>query len=84
MNLVGGSRGRRPFKKGKKKIYKKGKKVQNAPGPSQTRKFKVISLLQSASTARRRDTGRGTILFILRPLIRTGRGSRSLLNKVFI
>ena len=39
VNLVGGSGDRRPFGKGKKK--KKGKKVQSAPGPSQTRKVKA-------------------------------------------
>ena len=39
MNLVEGSGDRRPFGKGKKK--KKGKKVQSAPGLSQTRKVKA-------------------------------------------
>ena len=39
VNLVRGSRGRRPFRKGKKKS--KGKKVQYAPSPSQTKKVKA-------------------------------------------
>ena len=57
---------RHPFRKEKKKKNKE-KRVQGAPGPSQTKKCRLIRLMQSTSIVGSRDTRSGTVLCIRHP-----------------